>query len=85
MSSLYLLTNVTVLAAEEAHSVNEELHAMAPVLGVLAFALFIAALLIAMSFSNRGRRPEIGEYHDPAQLPADEQAMLDGVHAAPRH
>lgn len=85
MSSLYLLSNATVVAAEEAHSINEELHAMAPVLGIVAFALFIVMLLIAMSFSGRGKSPEIGEYQDPAQLPADEQAMLDSVHAAPRH
>ncbi|MDO4918424.1 hypothetical protein [Kocuria sp.] len=85
MSSLYLLSHATVLAAEEGHSVNEGLHALAPVLGALAFVLFVLALLTAFSFSPRGKSPEVGQYQDPAQLPADEQAMLDGVHAAPRH
>ena len=85
MSSLYLLSNVTVLAAEEGHSINEELHALAPVFGVVAFILFLAMLFISMSVASRGKAPAVGEYGDPAQLPADEQAMLDRVHSAPRH
>ena len=85
MSSLYLLSSATVVAAEEAHSINEGLHALAPVLGIVAFAVFVVLLFVTMSFTNRGRSPEVGEYADPSQLPADEQAMLDSVHAAPRH
>ncbi|WP_369061237.1 hypothetical protein [Kocuria rhizophila] len=85
MSSLHLLSNATLVAAEESHSINEQLHAMAPVFGVVAFALFVLGLVAAMSFSSRGKAPAVGEYHDPAALPADEQAMLDSVHAAPRH
>ena len=53
--------------------------------GIVAFVLFVVSLLAAMSFSSRGKAPVVGEYHDPSQLPADEQAMLDSVHAAPRH
>ncbi|CAL8898216.1 hypothetical protein KVA01_14760 [Kocuria varians] len=85
MSPLYLLSNVTVLAAEEGHSVNEQLHEIAPVLGGVAFVAFIAMLLIAMSFSSRGTAPAIGEYENPAELPADEQAMLAGVGEPVRH
>ncbi|RKQ36521.1 hypothetical protein [Kocuria tytonis] len=85
MSSMYLLSTATVMAAEETHSINEELHAMAPVFGAVAFTLFVLGLLVALSFAPRGKSPEVGEYQDPAQLPADEQAMLDSVHAAPRH
>ena len=85
MSSLHLLSNATLVASEGAHHVNEELLSMAPVFGIVAFVLLGVSLLAAMSFSSRGKAPVVGEYHDPSQLPADEQAMLDSVHAAPRH
>ncbi|MDO4256763.1 MAG: hypothetical protein Q4C90_06290 [Kocuria sp.] len=85
MSSLHLLSTATVLAAEEGHSVNESLHELAPVFGGIAFALFLLMLLAAMSFSSRGTAPEIGEYEDPSQLPADERAMLAGVGEPVRH
>lgn len=85
MSSLHLLSTATVLAAEEGHSVNESLHAMAPVFGGIAFVLFIVMLIAAMSFSSRGTASEIGEYEDPSQLPADERAMLAGVGEPVRH
>ena len=79
MSSLHLLSNATLVASEGAHHVNEELLSMAPVFGIVAFVLFVVSLLAAMSFSSRGKAPVVGEYHDPSQLPADEQAMLDSA------
>ena len=85
MSSLYLLSNAALMASEEAHSVNEELLGLAPVFGFVAFGLFLLSLIATLAFSPRGKAPGVGEYQDPSQLPADEQAMLDSVRPARRH
>lgn len=81
---LHLLNHAALLSAASEHPVNEELAAAAPFIGMLAFAVFVGLLLITASYSSRGKSPEIGEYEDPAALPADEQAMLDDL-GNPRH
>ena len=81
---LHLLNHVAPAMAASEHAVNEQLAAAAPFIGMLAFAVFVGLLLITASYSSRGRSPEIGEYEDPAALPADEQAMLDDL-GNPRH
>ena len=80
----YLLNHAASLAAAGEHAVNEELAAAAPFIGLLAFAGFVVLLLIIVSYSSRGKSPEVGEYEDPAELPADEQAMLNDL-GTPRH
>lgn len=81
---LHLLNNAALSAAEGGHHVVNELPIPAVWFGVIAFVLFIAFLLAAVSFSPRGRSPEVGEYEDPAALPADERAMLNDL-GSPRH
>ena len=85
MNTLSLLSTATILAAEEGEEVNETLHSLAPFLGITMFIVLVVLLIAALSFSSRGKRPDLGEYQDPSQLPADEQAMLDSVHAPVRH
>ena len=48
----------------------------AEAVGITMFVLLMALLFVSMSFANRGLTPEAGEHEDPAELPADERALL---------
>ncbi|MFW6187468.1 MAG: hypothetical protein ACOC84_05685 [Actinomycetota bacterium] len=77
-------TVTTVLAAAEgAHAVAEE-GMPAEVWGISVFVVLLGLLLVTVSYANRGLSPEVGQHEDPADLPADERAMLD-EYAAKRH
>ena len=67
----------TVRTAVEggAHAVAET-GVPAEVVGVTMFIMLMVLLFVSMSFANRGLTPEAGEHEDPAELPADERALL---------
>ena len=81
---LHLLNNAALTAAEGGHHVVNEMPIPTEMYGVIAFILFILMLIATVSFSSRGKRPEIGEYEDPSELPADERAMINDLNS-PRH
>ena len=82
---LQLLNNAALSAEEGGHHVVNELPIPAEMFGVIAFILFVLMLIAAASFSSRGKSPEAGDYEDPADLPATERAMIDGLNAPRQH
>jgi hypothetical protein len=45
------------------------------------FAVLIGLMVVTFSYANRGLGPEVGEHEDPADLPADERALLEDYDA----
>ena len=78
------LTAITVLAAAEGGHAAAEPGTPAWVWGASVFAVLIGLMVTTLSYANRGLSPAVGEHEDPADLPADERAMLD-EYAAKRH
>ncbi|MFF0942639.1 hypothetical protein ACFYE2_00205 [Kocuria sp. CPCC 205300] len=74
----------TVLAAVEGGHAAAEAGIPPVVWGVSVFIALIGSMIVALSFANRGLSPEVGQHHDPADLPADEQALL-AEYDAKRH
>ncbi|WP_298585047.1 hypothetical protein [uncultured Kocuria sp.] len=81
---MFQQTVTTVLAAAEGGPAAAESGVPAWVWGVSIFVVLIGLLVVTLSYANRGLSPEVGEHEDPADLPADERAMLD-EYAAKRH
>ena len=77
-------TVITVLAAAEGGHAAAEPGVPAWVWGASIFAVLIGLLNVTLSYANRSLSPEAGQHEDPADLPADERAMLD-EYAAKRH
>ncbi|HST71419.1 MULTISPECIES: hypothetical protein [Kocuria] len=72
----------TVLAAaEEGGHAAAEAGLPAEAIGIAMFALLLTLLLVTLSYANRGLSPEAGQHADPADLPADERALLDEYNA----
>lgn len=82
---LHLLDTAALTAAEGGHHINEELHSLAPVIGVLAFVGFVLLMIISFSFSSRRKSPAVGEYEDPSALSPAEQEMLGHVGSSGHH
>ncbi|MEX5300642.1 hypothetical protein [Kocuria sabuli] len=74
----------TVLAAVEGGHAAAEAGIPPVVWGVSVFIALIGSMIVALSFANRGLSPEVGQHQDPADLPADEQALL-AEYDAKRH
>ncbi|GGG61844.1 hypothetical protein GCM10011374_26160 [Kocuria dechangensis] len=75
-----IATTVRAAAEEGGHAAAES--GIPPeAIGLAMFVLLMALLVVAMSYANRGLSPEVGQHHDPAELPADEQAMLSEYNA----
>lgn len=81
---MFAQTVTTVLAAAEGGHAAAEAGVPAWVWGVAVFIVLIGLLVVTLSFANRGLSPEAGRHQDPADLPADERAMLD-EYSAKRH
>ena len=77
-------TVTTVLAAAEGGHAAAEAGVSPVVWGASVFVVLIGLMIVAMSFANRGLSPEVGQHQDPADLPADERALL-ADYAAKRH
>ncbi|MEX5298193.1 hypothetical protein RCG67_05380 [Kocuria sp. CPCC 205292] len=77
-------TVITVLAAAEGGHAAAESGVPAWVWGLSIFIVLIGLMVVTLSYANRGLSPEAGQHEDPADLPADERAMLD-EYAAKRH
>lgn len=77
-------TAITVLAAVEGGHAAVEAGIPPWVWGVSVFVVLMGLMFVALSYANRGLSPEVGEHVDPADLPADERALLDD-YAAKRH
>jgi hypothetical protein len=71
-------------AAEEGGHAAAEAGIPPEAIGLAVFVLLLGLLLVVLSYANRGLSPEAGQHHDPAELPADEQAMLS-EYDAKRH
>ncbi|MEX5270752.1 hypothetical protein [Kocuria sabuli] len=74
----------TVLAAVEGGHAAAEAGIPPVVWGASVFIALIGSMIVALSFANRGLSPEVGQHQDPADLPADEQALL-AEYDAKRH
>lgn len=74
----------TVLAAVEGGHAAAEAGIHPVVWGASVFIVLIGSMIVALSFANRGLSPEVGQHQDPADLPADEQALL-AEYDAKRH
>lgn len=72
----------TVLAAaEEAGHAAAEAGVAPEWWGIGVFVLLLVLMGVCLSFANRGFSPEAGQHEDPADLPADERALLDAYNA----
>ena len=81
---MFQQTVTTVLAAAEGGHAAAEAGVPPWVWGVAVFIVLIGLMVVTLSFANRGLSAEAGQHQDPADLPADERAMLD-EYAAKRH
>lgn len=81
---MYLQSVTTVLAAVEGGHAAAEAGIPPVVWGASVFVVLIGSMIVALSFANRGLSPEVGQHQDPADLPADEQALL-AEYDAKRH
>ncbi|THE19401.1 hypothetical protein E1J17_01185 [Kocuria rosea] len=81
---MFQQTVTTVLAAAEGGYAAAEAGVPPWVWGASVFVVLIGLMVVTLSFANRGLSPEVGQHQDPADLPADERAMLD-EYAAKRH
>jgi len=70
-----LATTVRAAVEEGGHAAAES-GLPAEAIGIAVFALLLTLLVVVMSYANRGLSPEAGQHVDPAELPADEQALL---------
>ena len=82
---LHLLNNAALSAEEGGHHVVNELPIPTEMFGVIAFILFILMLIATVSFSPRGKSPEIGQYEDTSELPANERAMINDLNSPRQH
>jgi hypothetical protein len=74
-------TVTTVLAAAEGGHAAAEAGIPPEVWGGSVFAVLIGLMVVTFSYANRGLGPEVGEHEDPADLPADERALLEDYDA----
>lgn len=78
-------TVTTVLAAvEEGHAAAAEAGVPPEAWGIGVFIVLIGLMVVTMSYANRGLSPEVGQHEDPADLPADERALV-AEYDAKRH
>ncbi|MEW1979024.1 hypothetical protein AB0271_11730 [Kocuria palustris] len=79
-------TSVLIQAAEGGHHIVNELPVDGPWFGIMAFIVFMLLLITTLTFGPRSQSPDDTDHHvDPAQLPADEAAMLASYSAKRGH
>ena len=77
-------TVTTVLAVVEEGHAAAEAGIPPEAWGIGVFVVLIGLMVVTMSYANRGLSPEVGEHEDPADLPADERALV-AEYDAKRH